>query len=51
VEAVEKLRALGFRAFRMEHGVADWRALGLPIEITSLEPDSPQRRANTQRRA
>jgi rhodanese-related sulfurtransferase len=51
VEAVEKLRALGFRAFRMEHGVADWRALGLPIEITSLEPDFPKRRANTERRA
>jgi rhodanese-related sulfurtransferase len=44
VEAVEKLRALGFRAFRMEHSVADWRALGLPIEITSLNPDSPQRK-------
>lgn len=51
VEAVEKLRALGFRAFRMEQGVADWRALGLPIEITSLEPDPPQRRANTEKRA
>jgi rhodanese-related sulfurtransferase/DNA-binding transcriptional ArsR family regulator len=50
VEAVEKLRALGFRAFRMEHGVADWRALGLPIEITSLDPDSP-RRKRARRRA
>lgn len=42
VEAVEKLRAFGFRAFRMEHGVADWGALGLPIEISSFEPGSPR---------
>ena len=48
VEAVEKLRAFGFRAFRMEYGVADWRALGLPIEVTSQGPDSPRRTANTE---
>jgi rhodanese-related sulfurtransferase len=51
VEAVEKLRAFGFRAFRMEHGVADWRALGLPIEVTSQERDSLRRRANTENSA
>ena len=45
VDAVEKLRALGFRAFRMEHGVADWRALGLPVEITCIEPDPPRKSA------
>ncbi len=28
VEAVELLRAQGYRAHRMEHGVADWRARG-----------------------
>lgn len=31
VEAVELLRARGFRAFRMEQGVQDWRAEGLPV--------------------
>ncbi len=41
LQAVEKLKALGFTASRMEHGVADWRALGLPVEISSFEPDSP----------
>ena len=51
VDAVEKLRALGFRASRMEHGVADWRALGLPIEIGSLDPGSPRRKASTEKSA
>jgi rhodanese-related sulfurtransferase len=31
VQAVEILRAKGFRAFRMEDGVQDWRAHGLPV--------------------
>ena len=31
VEAVELLRARGFRAFRLEQGVQDWRAEGLPV--------------------
>ena len=31
VEAVELLRARGFRAFRLEQGVQDWRAQGLPV--------------------
>jgi rhodanese-related sulfurtransferase len=30
-KAVEKLRAHGFRALRMEHGVVDWHALGFPV--------------------
>lgn len=33
VEAVEMLRAHGFTAFRMEEGVSDWHALGLPIAV------------------
>ncbi len=32
VEAVEILRARGFTAFRLEDGVPDWRARGLPVE-------------------
>lgn len=31
VEAVELLRARGFKAARLEHGVPDWRALGHPV--------------------
>ena len=37
IEAVELLRKRGFRAHRMEHGVADWRAHGWRVE-TSGEP-------------
>ncbi|GAC1397601.1 MAG: metalloregulator ArsR/SmtB family transcription factor [Ktedonobacteraceae bacterium] len=32
-EAVALLRARGYRARRLEHGVADWHALGLPLDI------------------
>jgi rhodanese-related sulfurtransferase len=31
VEAVRRLRARGFRAVRLEAGVVDWRARGLPV--------------------
>jgi len=31
VQAVEMLRARGFRAIRLEDGVQDWRARGLPV--------------------
>ena len=31
IEAVEVLQAEGFRAHRMEQGVADWRAMGLRV--------------------
>ena len=31
VEAVEMLRACGFKAFRLEEGVQDWQAEGLPV--------------------
>ncbi len=31
LEAVEILRARGFRAYRMEEGVPDWKARGLPV--------------------
>lgn len=32
-QAVEMLQASGFRAARLEDGVAEWRARGLPLEI------------------
>lgn len=32
IDAVELLRAKGFRALRMDDGVAEWRARGLPID-------------------
>jgi len=31
--AVEMLQASGFRAARLEDGVAEWRSRGLPVEI------------------
>ena len=37
VKAVEVLRAEGFRAIRMEEGVPDWRARGLPVEVETKE--------------
>jgi rhodanese-related sulfurtransferase len=33
VEAVEILRARGFAAFRLEEGVPDWQARGLPVAV------------------
>src|SRR5262249_43995309 len=36
VEAVKVLRANGFTAVRMEEGIPEWRARGLPIEISSM---------------
>ena len=33
VRAVEVLRQSGFNAVRLEEGVQDWRAMGLPVEI------------------
>jgi len=35
IEAVKQLRARGFKAVRLEDGVLDWAALGLPVERTS----------------
>ena len=32
VDAVERLKARGFKANRMEEGVVEWRSLGLPVE-------------------
>ena len=32
-EAVALLRARGYRARRLEEGVADWRKLTLPVEV------------------
>jgi rhodanese-related sulfurtransferase/DNA-binding transcriptional ArsR family regulator len=37
VEAVALLRSRGFRAYRMEQGVMDWRAQGWRIEKSLLE--------------
>ena len=36
-EAVKTLRAKGFRAMRLEDGVPEWRAQGLPV-VVSEEP-------------
>ncbi len=33
IEAVKLLRAKGFRAVRMEHGVPEWRAKGFPVAV------------------
>jgi rhodanese-related sulfurtransferase len=38
VEAVEVLRRRGFRAIRLEEGVPDWRARGLPVEVAENDP-------------
>ena len=40
IQAVEALRTKGFQAIRMEEGVPDWRARGLPVEVTPKETDS-----------
>jgi rhodanese-related sulfurtransferase/DNA-binding transcriptional ArsR family regulator len=32
IEAVARLRARGYRALRLEAGIPDWRARGLPVE-------------------
>jgi rhodanese-related sulfurtransferase len=36
VEAVKVLRANGFSALRMEEGIPEWRARGLPVEVSSM---------------
>jgi rhodanese-related sulfurtransferase len=33
IEAVARLRALGFKALRLEDGIPDWRARGLPVAV------------------
>jgi rhodanese-related sulfurtransferase len=33
IDAVERLRARGFKAARLEHGVPDWRAFGFPVAV------------------
>jgi rhodanese-related sulfurtransferase/DNA-binding transcriptional ArsR family regulator len=35
LDAVELLRAQGFRAVRFDEGVPDWHARGLPVEVSS----------------
>jgi rhodanese-related sulfurtransferase len=44
VEAVKLLRARGFDASRIEDGVTDWRARGLPIERIGIAKASASRR-------
>ncbi len=39
-KAVETLRARGYCAIRMEEGVPDWRARGLPVEVYTKENQS-----------
>lgn len=46
-EAVELLRRRGFRAHRMEQGVADWRARGWRVSSQS-RPDRRSRRAGAR---
>jgi rhodanese-related sulfurtransferase/DNA-binding transcriptional ArsR family regulator len=36
VDAVKVLRDNGFKAVRMDEGVLEWRARGLPIEVTQV---------------
>lgn len=33
VQAVDMLRGQGFEAIRLEEGIQDWSAMGLPVEI------------------
>jgi rhodanese-related sulfurtransferase/DNA-binding transcriptional ArsR family regulator len=35
MDAVKLLRAHGFNAIRMEEGVVEWRARGLPVEVST----------------
>ncbi len=37
LEAVEMLRAHGFNAARLNEGIPDWRARGLPVETSAVE--------------
>ncbi len=37
VDAVKVLRANGFKALRMDEGVLEWRARGLPVEVSFSE--------------
>lgn len=40
IDAVKILRARGFRAVRMDEGIPEWKARGLPVEISSSEAAS-----------
>jgi rhodanese-related sulfurtransferase len=41
VDAVKTLRARGFKAVRLEEGVQEWRARGLPVEVSQEGEASP----------
>ena len=36
VEAVKQLRAKGFRAVRLDDGIPEWRARGLPVAVSGV---------------
>lgn len=40
VEAVERLRAAGFKAAHLDEGVSDWRSRGLPVESAATDESS-----------
>lgn len=42
VQAVEILRAKGFRAVRLEDGVPDWRRRGFPVETGECQKENPR---------
>ena len=44
VEAVETLRKAGVRARRLREGFPDWRAAGMPVEITAVPGSFPGKR-------
>jgi rhodanese-related sulfurtransferase len=50
VEAVELLRREGFKAVRLEEGVADWRARGLSLEVGGEARAERRRSASRKRR-
>lgn len=39
-EAVAALRAHGFRVRRLEDGLPEWRAAGLPVDTTAVAASS-----------
>jgi rhodanese-related sulfurtransferase len=49
VEAVDLLRRKGFRAVRLEEGVPDWRARGLPVEVTGARRSRRRRGVSNAR--
>ncbi len=40
IDAVKVLRARGFKATRLDEGIQDWRARGLPVEVSPSEVEA-----------